>query len=151
MAGIAKTVGVLCISVVAMRILYDLGNFKATEKTLKFVISLYIIATVFNSLKTTKLEFDIDVGSENQTYYHNSEVIKNEIISQTEKELTELIKKRMSEKNISYNSISLHILEQNGSIVVDRIYIECSPYDKTSVMECIKDLTNEDTEIVIGE
>ncbi len=111
MAGIAKTVGVLCISVVAMGILYDLGNFKATEKTLKFVISLYIIATVFNSLRTTKLEFDIDIEGENQIYYQNSEVLKNEIISQTEKELTELIKKRMAEKNISYNSISLHILE----------------------------------------
>ena len=62
MTGIAKTVGVLCVSVMAMGILYDLGNFKATDKTLKFVISIYIIATVFNSFRTAKLEFDTDIS-----------------------------------------------------------------------------------------
>ena len=151
MTGIAKTVGVLCVSVMAMGILYDLGNFKATDKTLKFVISIYIIATVFNSFRTAKLEFDTDISGGKEFAGENPEILKEKIVLQTEKELTELIKKRMEEKNISYNSISLHILEQNGSIQVDRINIDCPSDMQTAVMDCIRDIISEDTQIITGE
>lgn len=151
MDNLAKTIGILCVSVMAMGILYNLGSFAVTDKVIKFVISVYIIVAVFGSLKDVDFKVKTD-GIVADIYQQDmSDMLKSEIILQTEKDLTEIVKKRLEEKNISYNDISLHILEQNGSLEIKKIMIDCPETSKQAVLGCLQDLVTEDTQIVTGE
>lgn len=151
MSDIAKIAGVLCMAVMAMGVLYDLGSFKVTDKTIKFVISVYILVTVFNALKGAKLEISTNELLQNISVEDNSGMLKNEVVKQTEKELEEVIKNRLDEKKISYNDVSLHILEQNGSLIVSEIKIVCSDDMSQAAKECINDFITEETKVITGE
>ena len=85
------------------------------------------------------------------SYEQNSDYLKEKIINETEKEIKELIKNRLDEKNISYNGISLHILEQNGNLIVKEINIDCTENNKKDIYNCIEDIISKESEIKIGE
>ena len=149
MEHIAEITGTLCVAVVIMGILYNIGCFTATEKVIKFVISVFIILTVIKSADIGAIRFDTQ-WKEESIMYSNSIDYKEYLISQTEKKLEDEIKNRLAEKNISYNHLSVHILEQNNLLTADRIVINCNA-DMSAVKEIVKDIITEDTEIVMGE
>lgn len=149
MEHIAEITGTLCVAVVIMGILYNIGCFTATEKVIKFVISVFIILTVIKSADIGTIRFDTQ-WKEESIMYSNSIDYKEYLISQTEKKLEDEIKNRLAEKNIAYNHLSVHILEQNNLLTADRIVVNCNA-DMSEVKEIVKDIITEDTEIVMGE
>jgi len=151
MEKLTNVTGAICIFIIAMGIIGKIGSFTATEKILRFLISVSILIAISESFQKTSFEFDVIIPEFSN--YHNSEttVLKNEIISKTQQELEHIIKNRLDAKNISYKSVSVHILEQNDSITVDKIIIDCSKNNNTTVREILQDIINEDTVIITGE
>lgn len=151
MEKIADVTGVLCISVFVMGIFYQLGGFEKTSKVIRFIVALYIISTVFTSFEYFKyvpLEYDIIVDKDIYDYdvdFYNSVIYKTKI------NLEEIIKNRLDEKNISYENVSVHILEQNGAVIADEIEIDCKASDTEAVYSCIDDMLTEDTKVIIGD
>ena len=151
MEKIADVTGVLCISVFVMGIFYQLGGFEKTSKVIRFIVALYIISTVFTSFEYFKyvpLEYDIIVDKDIYDYdvdFYNSVIYKTKI------NLEEIIKNRLDEKNISYENVSVHILEQNGAVIADEIEIDCKAGDTEAVYSCIDDMLTEDTKVIIGD
>ena len=151
MEKIADVIGVLCISVFVMGIFYQLGGFEKTSKVIRFIVALYIISTVFTSFEYFKyvpLEYDIIVDKDIYDYdvdFYNSVIYKTKI------NLEEIIKNRLDEKNISYENVSVHILEQNGAVIADEIEIDCKAGDTEAVYSCIDDMLTEDTKVIIGD
>lgn len=151
MEKIADVTGVLCISVFVMGIFYQLGGFEKTSKVIRFIVALYIISTVFTSFEYFKyvpLEYDIIVDKDIYDYdvdFYNSVIYKTKI------NLEEIIKNRLDEKNISYENVSVHILEQNGAVIADEIEIDCKASDTEAVYSCIDDMLTKDTKVIIGD
>ncbi|MBE6894091.1 MAG: hypothetical protein E7483_00575 [Ruminococcaceae bacterium] len=151
MEKIANITGVICISVFVMGLLYELGAFEKTSKAIKFVFAIYITATLFNSLG------DMDINIQNTDFYNQQYqqdfniAFQDELIRQTQEELECMIKKRLEEKNIAYNLVTVHILEQNGNLTADEIVIKCKNIYAEKAFECISDITDENTKIIIGE
>ena len=151
MEKIADVTGVLCISVFVMGIFYQLGGFEKTSKVIRFIVALYIISTVFTSFEYFKyvpLEYDIIVDKDIYDYdvdFYNSVIYKTKI------NLEEIIKNRLDEKNISYENVSVHILEQNGAVIADEIEIDCKAGDTEAVYSCIDDMLTKDTKVIIGD
>lgn len=151
MEHIAKIAGTLCISVMVMGILYEAGSFAATEKVIKFVITVYILVTVAAAVKGADFKPDSIIQNIDYHAYSNSQYLKQQIVADTEKQLEQLIVQRLEQKNICYNSVSVHILEQNGNITADSITVVCESGYTIQVMECIADIATEETQINIGE
>lgn len=151
MEKIADVTGVLCISVFVMGIFYQLGGFEKTSKVIRFIVALYIISTVFTSFEYFKyvpLEYDIIVDKD---IYDYDVDLYNSVIYKTKTNLEEIIKNRLDEKNISYENVSVHILEQNGAVIADEIEIDCKAGDTEAVYSCIDDMLTEDTKVIIGD
>ena len=151
MEHLTKTIGCICILVMVTGILADSGSFPVMEKVIRFVTALYIIVAFLKSFEGTKYNIDIQTIKSDFIQQDNYEYLTDKIINKTVSELELLVKKRLEEKNISYNLLSLHILEQNGSLIIDEINIQCDNEDITLVYDCIKDLISEETQIIIGE
>ena len=151
MEEITNLMGSICISIIAIGIISKLGAFDATEKMLRFVAAISILLILYESFDKTSLNIDFKYPESDVYYIENTSALKNEIINKTKTDLEQMIKERLDEKNISYNSVSLHILEQNGSIAVDKIIIDCSSDAKTAVIDCIQDIISKETEILTGE
>ncbi len=151
MEKITSVVGTLCLCIFVTGILYNMGCFKVTEKTIRFVIAIYIIVIIFKTVMDIKFDFAAYNINDITTQYQNTEDAKQIIIEQTQMDIENLIKKRLSEKNISYNEVLVHILEQSNNITIDKIEIQCSSEYKNSVENCIKDLLSPETVVVIGE
>ncbi|MBQ6929214.1 MAG: hypothetical protein IJN27_02790 [Oscillospiraceae bacterium] len=105
-------------------------------------------------LKNVKgFEPDIDYSQIYDNSFENiyTEELNNEVLSKTEYELEQIIKKRLDEKNISYNQISVHILEQNGVVSVDEISVEGTDADENDILDLIADMTDSETRVKTGE
>jgi len=151
MEQIAKITGVVCISVLSMGILYNLGHFPSMEKVIKFVIAIYIVLTCFKVAANADIKFDLSLEAINSLPEEYTMDFTNVVIAETAKNAEEIIKQRLDEKNISYNHVSVHILEQNGLLTTDKIIINCDDIYIAVAEECIKDFITVDTEIIIGE
>ena len=151
MEGLTAAAGVLCVSVFVVGILYEMGCFVATAKIIRFVTAIIITITVlksFNSIDKIKIKTENYSDIYSNTYQQN---LNEMIIENTRHELEKIIKRRLEEKNISYKSVEVHILEQNGNVTVDTIYIDCDKKAQTAVRQCIQDILAEDAKLVIGE
>ena len=151
MQQIISVIGSVCILIMVTGILADLGSFPVMEKVIRFIIVIFLIVCIFKSFETTQINIETDNFETKFVYEQNLDYLKEKIISETEKETQELIKNRLEQKNISYNWLSLHILEQNGNLIVKEIVIDCSESEKNEVYDCIKDVISNETEIKIGE
>ena len=109
-------VGILCIFTMITGILIDLGCFPATEKIIKFIAAAYIVVSAVASFKSVQFDFELNNYDRQLTYELNTDVVKYKIIEETETKLENIIKNRLDEKNISYNAVYLHILEQNDNM-----------------------------------
>ena len=150
MEQIAKTVGILCVSVIAADIFCNTGYFPATEKIIKFVVAVYIILTGFKTVNSIDIKPDFKLPEYQYTYEYQSE-FNYAVIAETEKITEGMIIKKLSEKNISYNHVSVHILEQNDILFTDTIVIGCEDRYVSTVKECIEEFITEDTKLIIGE
>ena len=151
MESLTAAAGVLCVSVFVVGILYEMGCFVATAKIIRFVTAIIITITVlksFNSIDKIKIKTENYSDIYSNAYQQN---LKEMIMENTRQELEKIIKSRLEEKNISYKSVKVHILEQNGNVTVDTIYIDCDKKSQTAVKQCIQDILAEDAKLVIGE
>ena len=151
MAQISKVAGMLCILIFAMGILYQLGHFEKTAKVIRFIIAIYILLALLKSFNGAKGELMVLTEEINIQQHNYQDELKNEIVKQTQQQLEIVIKNRLDEKNIAYNEVSVHILEQNGTVEIKRIKIVCQNDCKNTVENCIQDLLTDNTKIVIGE
>lgn len=150
MDRIAHTTGLLCMTVFVMGILYEFCSFEKTAKAVKYIICLCILVSVFKTVSNVNLNIHLPYTYlyDNKTY---TEYFIGDVITQTQKELETLISERLKEQNISYNQLSLHILEENGVLKVDEITVRCNPDSKQVVYDCIKDIISQDTIVNILE
>ena len=151
MEQITRIAGVICISVMIMGILYEMGAFPATEKAIRFVIAIYIMLTVFTTVSDTKLQLDYGRYRRETDTQHSTQQLTQQLAQQTGTELEKIIENRLKQKNISYNSISVHILEQNGVLYADSINVQCPQRYTAQVLECISDIATEKTRVTTGE
>lgn len=151
MEKIAAVIGVLCISVFVMGLLYQLGLFEKTEKVIKFVTAMCLIITILKSVKEFKPDFvyrnlnNMEIAN---VYYKE---FNDEIIFKTKQELENIIKKRLDEKNLSYNHISVHILEQNDTVSIDEIVVNGINADKEELYDLFEDMMDNNTTIKTGD
>ena len=151
MEHLSDIIVTLCKIVIATGMLYSLGCFPATEKVVKFVIAVYIVYAALNTLNMPAELPVFSISDYKHSDLRNSEDFNVLIVQETQIRIENLIKQRLTEKNISYKSVSVHILEQNNLLTTQSVVIRCSNADIAAVRDCIKDLTTEDTKIDIGE
>ena len=151
METVTKAMGTVCIAVMLMGIIYELGCFKTTEKVMKFVITVYVMVTFLATVSDTKIQLDFVAEDIDGHTYSNRQQITEQIVNSTQKELENIIRQRLEQKNICYNSVSVHILEQNGNLTADRIVVQCPQQYTSQVTECISDIITEDTQLITGE
>ncbi|MBE6877617.1 MAG: hypothetical protein E7488_00405 [Ruminococcaceae bacterium] len=151
MEQIAKITGVVCISAFSMGVLYNIGHFPSVERGIKFVIAIYIILTCMKSAGNIDMKSEfLPVKPYLATEEYAAE-LNNTVVEETQRKSEEIIKQRLSEKNISYNRVSVHILEQNGLLTAEKIIVSCDDKDVAAAEECIEDFITTGTEIIIGE
>ena len=82
-----------------------------------------------------------------QNYPGMQEFFSNFLRSFSIEKLEKIIKIRLDEKNISYNEISVHILEQNGNLIVKEINIDCTGNSKRDIYTCVEDIITKESKI----
>ena len=151
MEQIAKSVGMLCVLVFILGILFQLGCFEKTAKVIKFVIAVYIVVAIVKSVDGAKMDTNFIYDKNVAEHYDYQENFETAVLQQLRQNIEETVKGRLNEKNISYNDVSVHILEQNGNLEIEQIEVECKTEDKSAVYNCLQDLLSENTKIIVGE
>lgn len=151
MESAALKIGSVCMLIFLVGILYEFGGFEKSKKAIKFVIALYITVAMIKSVQNVQLKInlpeDLDTSVDSEYVYD----FKREVIARTQDNIEILIKKRLDEKKLSYNQVSVHILEQNGNLTASEIIIESESSSKDLIYECISDIADDETKIYIGE
>lgn len=150
MQQVAAVVGTLCMATFVMGLLYEVGSFDKTAKTIKYVIAIYITVTVIKGFDIDEIKTEIPEILQNTSEYTYNENFEKEVLRNTELGVETTIKNRLDEKNISYNQVSVHILEQNGNLTAGEITVKCEDIYRDAVLECISDISDENTKINIG-
>ena len=143
--------GVMCILIMIVGIIKEVGSFSSTEKLIKLVAAVYIIVAFFKVINNSQQELSFNIDNNENLQIYNAEQLKSDVMREAEIRLEQIVKNRLDEKNISYNSLSVHILEQNSNVVIDKIVIDCDSIYLTAVEECLYDLTSGNTKIITGE
>ena len=143
--------GVMCILIMIVGIIKEVGTFSSTEKLIKLVAAVYIIVAFFKVINNSQLELSFSIDNKENLQIYNTEQLKSDVMRETEMILEQIVKNRLDEKNISYNSLSVHILEQNSNVVIEKIVIDCDSIYLNAVEECLYDLTSGNTKIITGE
>ena len=120
MDNIIKFIGTVSVLTYIMGILYSLVDFKYTHKAIRLVTSLCIITGLLYTFRQTELNINVDAFSQN--YYSEDDAV-DFITEQAAERLEQQIKNILSEKNISYSDVYVHINKQSESISVDCIEI----------------------------
>ncbi|MEG1778962.1 MAG: hypothetical protein RR162_05630 [Oscillospiraceae bacterium] len=153
MEVIARLIGTLCMASFIMSILMNFGKFEATEKVIRFVISIFIIVTIFKpySIDNVLPSFDFtELTIEKQVV--DQEAVNNLVIEKTRENLTELVKMRLRQKNISYIALELHILNQDGNLSIDKITLTgCKETQREKINRCLEDLIDNETKVILGD
>lgn len=151
MESAALKIGSICMLIFLVGILYEFGGFEKSKKAIKFVIALYITVAMIKSVQNVQLKInlpeDLDTSVDSEYVYD----FKREVIARTQDNIEILIKKRLDEKKLSYNQVSVHILEQNGNLTASEIIIKSEGSGKDLIYECISDIADDETKIYIGE
>ena len=151
MEQLARITGIMCLLIITVEIIKEIGSFKSTEKVIKLIIAIYVDAAFFKISENSHIDLQFTLGNDKIGDTYNTEQLKSAVMEETRIRLESLIKSRLDEKNISYDLLSVHILEQNGNVIIDKIVIDCEDVYKSALEECLYDLISEDTQIVTGE
>ena len=119
MESIHKTIGLLCITGYITGILSEFVPSGYTRKAIRLTIAVYIIASVFIPLGTTFDWLDFQF-SDTEDY---SGYAENYVIEKAGNQLESTISQTLSDKNISYNQIDVHIHKQSEGLQIENIYI----------------------------
>ena len=151
MESAALKIGSICMLIFLVGILYEFGGFEKSKKAIKFVIALYITVAMIKSVQNVQLKInlpeDLDTSVDSEYVYD----FKREVIARTQDNIEKKKKKRLDEKKLSYNQVSVHILEQNGNLTASEIIIKSEGSGKDLIYECISDIADDETKIYIGE
>lgn len=150
MERIINTTGVVCVMIFCLGIFYEFGKFEKTAKIIKYIIAVVIVAEIFKSITHREMELNFN-KIKSIEYNDYSEYLYNEIITQTQNEIENIIKERLQTQNISYRDISVNIIEQDSNITVEEIKIYGIKQNENKVYDCIADIVSENTKISMGE
>ncbi|MBQ8603328.1 MAG: hypothetical protein IJ410_00595 [Oscillospiraceae bacterium] len=114
-----RIAGVLCLCGYVTGILTYFIPINQTEKSVRLVIILYIISVAFNQELNLPSFSGIDFPDETQI----SAEADSYVIEMAEENLENTVKERLSEKNISYTELDVHINKQTDKLFIDKIYI----------------------------
>lgn len=151
MENLARITGVVCVCVFVMGLFYQMGGFDKTSKVIRFVISISVVSTIFLNMGNLSFIPDLKNTIYDNEQYKYEENFYDIVMLNTQEELESVIKNRLLEKNISYNSVKVHILEQNGNLTAEKIVVDCDKEYADEVYLCTEDIITENTEIIIGE
>lgn len=151
MEQIARITGVMCLVIMVVSFINNLGGFACTEKVIKFVTAIIVVALFFKTVNNTQIELHFDNYNNSNISTDDEVYLKYILVEQTAHMLEETVKNRLDEKNISYNTVSVHILEQNNNLIADRIIVDCNKDCENTVKECLQDIISAETVITTGE
>ncbi len=119
MDNIIKAAGVLCMCGYITGLQVQFVPLNKTEKSLRLVVTLYIISAVFSPAELKFSTPEIDLPATDYIQNDADEYVINELTNQTE----EILSQRLSEKNICYTDIDVHINKQTDKLYIDQIII----------------------------
>ena len=151
MEDFISTIGVFCVLIFIIGLLYECGCFATTEKTIRFVVAICMVSITVKSFYNIDFTNISTSDYINTLHYDNYEILKKEIINTAKNNIETEIKRRLDEKNISYNYLELHILEENEDVKIDTINIVCSDEYSNDIYACLKDIISDSTKIIIGD
>ena len=118
MSVLIENIGKFCVFIYVFGMLFNIVCNTSTQKSLRLLFVLYVIATVLNSFRFT--EFKLDIPSD-KIYQENISKSSEYIIPAVQQEIESIIKNQLYDKNISYKDVKVHIIEQKEYIKIDRI------------------------------
>jgi len=119
MEKIVKVIGALCMCGYITALLVQFVPVNKTEKSIRLVVTLYIISV---SLSPISIDYDYPKPflPEISTVQEDSEIYFNDLLkAETEKILSD----RLTEKNICYTGMDVHINKQTDKLYIDSILI----------------------------
>lgn len=121
MNEIIKNLGTVCIIAYVTGIVANISGSTQVKKTVSLILALYILLAVLAPATKQKITFDYNLSEYVPTQVTSE---RDEYVLQAAKENLELfIKEKLSEKNISYTALSVHINKQDEKISVDSVSI----------------------------
>ena len=111
-------IGKFCILVYLLGMLLSVTGSPLTQKSLRLLLVLYIIAVILNSFRTTSWQIDMSLNKITEGENFTS---SDYIIPAVQQEIEDAIKNQLDEKNISYKDVNVHIIEQKEYIKIDEI------------------------------
>ncbi len=133
MITIFKSIGMLCILVYSMGIMTNLVPDTYTRKAIKLAVSAYIILSVILSFEN----FETVLYQEDTGYYSYTEQAVDYVKTEAEEIIEKDISEKLSEKSITYNSVSVHINEESDFLQIDKICVYGVPPERQSSAENI--------------
>ena len=118
MSILISNIGKFCVFVYVFGMLFNIACNTSTQKSLRLLFVLYVIASVMNSFRFT--EFKLDIPSD-KIYQENIVKSSDYIIPALQQEFENKIKNQLYDKNISYKNVMVHIIEQKEYIKIDKI------------------------------
>ena len=139
---IIRMIAVLCLCSYVMGLLIQFVPVNQTEKSIKLVVTLYLIASVFSPMEyKTDYIFEKDMLSMSDIYNNSEEYVTFAIKEETERTLSRLL----DEKNICYTDVDVHINKQTDKLCISQVVIYGADSDN---MAAARDAL---TDIVTGE
>ncbi|MBR5520794.1 MAG: hypothetical protein IKU54_02250 [Oscillospiraceae bacterium] len=119
MDNILKTVGILCLCGYITGIFTDIIPMGKNEKSVRLVIVLYLIITIFDS----DINFPgIDFGYE-KNIIPNSPYEESYVIDKAKEKIEAQIIERLNQESICYSNIELHINKSEDGFYIDQLYL----------------------------
>jgi len=119
MESLYRTIGLLCITGYITGILSEFIPSGYTRKAIRLTVVIYIITSLFIPLEdfTGLYNFQYNDTEDYSVY------AENYVIEKAAEELERTISRSLTDKNISYNQIDVHIHKQSEGLQIESIYI----------------------------
>ena len=146
MVTAVRTVCVLCIGICAVQSMTEGTRLKSQAgMVMKLILAVIIGSVIMKGGREFSLP-DLG-GSSNMSYEHDKEIYDEEIIRQTEKNISDVLTAQVRSAGINVEKIAADVnIPQNGSIVINRVFINTS--DNDSAADIIRGSLGQETEVV---
>lgn len=147
MDGIVKRTGCLCIVGYIMGLVMNMAPMNSLQKSIRLAGALYIITAVFVPL--SDIQFDFSIPDRQRDSVRQSRY--SYIVDRTREEIEFRVCVRLDEKNISYESVRVHIHEQSDKIYLQSVNIAGVPEaDRSRVVSALEEIAEKE-KIVFGD
>ena len=72
--------GVMCILIMIVGIIKEVGSFSSTEKLIKLVAAVYIIVAFFKVINNSQLELSFNIDNKENLQIYNTEQLKSDVM-----------------------------------------------------------------------